>query len=305
MALVGETGCGFEQHLRAMQAAFTNPANVGFVRDSADLAVIIVADEDDCSVGSDAGTFFADDPTTDPQLGVLSSYRCTQFGVACDPDDPTQPHDDLHDCAPRTDSPYLADVQPLVDSLVAQKADPAQVMVAVVAGPPAPFATELRDINGQQQIALSHACTFTEPGGQTAVADPAVRLAAFASGFPGRATSTSICNSDLSGALTDIGSVAADLVVGDPCLTTTSPLVDTSSQPGLQPSCEASDVFADTPGVTANLPSCGSDAATDCFALVADPAACPTTPDHLRVDLRRSRAASADTFTHVRCQVAP
>nr|HEX4318558.1 hypothetical protein [Kofleriaceae bacterium] len=304
MAAVGENGCGFEQHLRAMQAGLANPANAGFLRDDADLAVVIVADEDDCSVGSNDATFFADDPITDAQLGRLDSYRCTQLGVVCDPDDPTHAHDHEQNCRPRADSPYIEDVQPFVDSLVSLKGDPAQVMVATIVAPATPFGVDLESASDPTLIpTLEHSCTFDTPDGP-AWADPAVRLAAFANSFPGRATATSICSDDLSGALSDIGGVAADLVVGDPCLTTTVALADTSSAPGLQPACVASDVHALNPPVATDLPSCDSDAATDCFAIVADPTACPGNPDHLRVQVRRSRPASDDTFTHVQCQLA-
>ena len=50
LALVGASGCGFEQHLSAMSRAFANPANASFLRAGANLAVVIVADEDDCSI---------------------------------------------------------------------------------------------------------------------------------------------------------------------------------------------------------------------------------------------------------------
>src|SRR5690606_31495398 len=39
-------GCGFEQHLAAMRRALEQPANAGFLRPEANLAVVILADED-------------------------------------------------------------------------------------------------------------------------------------------------------------------------------------------------------------------------------------------------------------------
>jgi hypothetical protein len=52
MAKVGDGGCGFEQHLEAMKQALepVTAANRGFLRDGAYLAVIFIADEDDCSM---------------------------------------------------------------------------------------------------------------------------------------------------------------------------------------------------------------------------------------------------------------
>ena len=43
LASVGASGCGFEQHLEAVHRALAdNPANAGFLRDDANLAVILV-----------------------------------------------------------------------------------------------------------------------------------------------------------------------------------------------------------------------------------------------------------------------
>ncbi|HEY4054965.1 MAG TPA: hypothetical protein VGM39_00105, partial [Kofleriaceae bacterium] len=46
IATVGDTGCGFEQHLAAMARAFDNPTNAGFLRPQANLAVVVITDED-------------------------------------------------------------------------------------------------------------------------------------------------------------------------------------------------------------------------------------------------------------------
>src|SRR5262245_27853387 len=50
MTALGEGGCGFEQHLEAMRAALSpdHVVNAGFLRYDAALAVVILADEDDC-----------------------------------------------------------------------------------------------------------------------------------------------------------------------------------------------------------------------------------------------------------------
>ena len=72
----GGGGCAFEQHLRAMQRALTRPEHAGFLRPEAALAILVVADEDDCSL-RDAGLLTADTS----QLGPLTSFRCTREGV--------------------------------------------------------------------------------------------------------------------------------------------------------------------------------------------------------------------------------
>ena len=64
MASLGASGCGFEQPLQAAKNALNNnPANAGFLRPNASLALFFVTDEDDCSIshstilGSDTTTF--------------------------------------------------------------------------------------------------------------------------------------------------------------------------------------------------------------------------------------------------------
>lgn len=291
IATVGETGCGFEQHLAAMQRALANPANAGFVRPDANLAVIVIADEDDCSVLTPS--FFTPDTST---LGPLQSFRCTTQGVHCD-----QPIDAVGDktgCTPRADSAFVADVAPFADALVAVKGDPRRLLVAGIVGDPDPVAVAPRTINGELQTALVPSCTFTGASGPE-TADPAVRLSAFVDAFPGRSTLTSICSPDLSAPLATIGASAKQLL-GDPCLDTTR-LVDRSPDPGVQPACEVVDIRDSAPDDPVALPSC-ADTASDCYEMVDDPIACPATPDHLRIRFHRT-TASEDTWTSVRCQL--
>jgi hypothetical protein len=295
IALVGDAGCGFEQHLRAMERALTEPS--GLVRPAANLAVVIVADEDDCSVAAPA--FFGDGS----DLGPLQSFRCFAKGVTCDPANPSTPGPHNH-CVPFAASPYVDDVTPFVDELVALKGDPRRVMVAGILGDPTPVAVELRPPIGEvipvPQLAPS--CVYDGPRGSQH-ADPAVRLAAFLDRFPGRSQRTSICNPDLSGALSQVGETAKQLV-GNSCLDLAY-LADSSTDPGLQPACEVTDVRDAAPGEPLPIPACGDGVTADCFEFVEDPRACPTTSDHLRLQITRSHQASDDTWTHVRCQVTP
>jgi hypothetical protein len=289
VAVVGAGGCGFEQHLAATRRALVNPLNAGFLRDDANLGVVILADEDDCSA-LDPALFGPESP----ELGPVQSFRCTRFGVVCDPDD-TAPGVKTG-CAPRASSALVEDVQPFVDALLAARPDPRMVMVAAIVGDPAPFALELRAPpgGGTPQPALAHSCTFPS---STVVADPAVRLAALLDAFPGRSELTSICAGELGAPLAG----AARKLVGDPCLDAPG-LADTSPDPGLQPACEVIDVRDSAPREPRTLPGCAP-GATDCFEIVSDAAMCPTAPDHLRVRFQRSAAVADDTWTHVRCQL--
>ena len=297
IALVGATGCGFEQHLSSMRQALANQANSGFLRPDANLAVVIIADEDDCSL-LDSGMLGIDTGTT--MLGPLHSFRCTRFGVTCDEDINTI--GPKTDCKPRSSSQYVEDVQPFVNALLAAKENDARrVMVAAIVGEPTPVNVDIVAINGQNQTALTPSCTFQGLMGPE-TADPGVRLAAFVDAFPGRSTLTSICNSDLSGALLQIGGTAKKLM-NDPCLDASSMLADSSPDPGIQPACEVLDVRDSAPSSPITVPPCSADS-TDCFEITADPVACPTTPENLRVRFRRSFTPELDTWTHVRCQLA-
>jgi len=80
IAQLGTLGCGFEHHLESMKEALdgTNTGNAGFLRDDAYLAVIILADEDDCS-DKDPSLF---DPN--PQLDTSLSLTTTKLATrAC------------------------------------------------------------------------------------------------------------------------------------------------------------------------------------------------------------------------------
>jgi hypothetical protein len=260
---------------------------------------VILADEDDCSA-LDPVLFDA----APPALGPLDSLRCFEQGVVCDPDSPRSPGD-KHGCRPRQSSAVVESVQPFVDALLAVKADPRQVMVAGIVGDPTPVAVELvAPAGGAVPIpALAASCRFDGPQ-DVERADPAVRLAAFLGGFPGRTQLTSICHRDLSSSLDAIGATAKQLV-GDPCIDTRA-LADTSPDPGVQPACEVTDVRDAAPDRPVALPSCADGGgAADCYALAADPVACPAGDDHLRIRLQRAAAVTADTWTHVRCQRAP
>lgn len=84
MADAGTSGCGFEQHFEAMLRSLTPAKNPGFIRTNAYLALFFISDEDDCSA-KQPGTIFDDSDTSiSGNLGPLSSFRCTEFGIVCD-----------------------------------------------------------------------------------------------------------------------------------------------------------------------------------------------------------------------------
>ncbi len=214
IALLGTQGCGFEQPLESMMRALNNnPNNEGFLRPNAFLAVIFIADEDDCSASN--FDIFSNNPADVPALGPLSSYRCFEFGVQCTPDSRDQVGL-RDDCVPRENSPYIYSVQRYVDFLKSLKADPGLLIVAAVTGVsgstnlPEPVSVGTAE-NGNP--ALVPVCESSGLG----KADPSVRLKAFLDAFPGRNTVTTICQNDLSTALQQVAELLIE-VVGNPCL---------------------------------------------------------------------------------------
>jgi hypothetical protein len=292
MMTLGAGGCGFEQPLHALRLALTNTVeNAGFVRSTASLAVIIVSDEDDCSV-LDPALFGPESGT----LGSLQSFRCFRFGVECAPDDPTVVGAKTG-CKARVASPLIEDLAPFRSFLAGVKPDPRDMMIALIGGPPAPISVELRaPAGGTPEPAVKRTCEFTTPTGLEGV-DPPIRFAELLGSFAGRSRIERLCSTDITPQVRAVGKTARGLI-GDPCLV--KPVVDRSAEPGLQPDC----VVEDAEGSTFRpVKACSASVTTDCFELVADAALC-TEHDHLKLVVRRSSPSPAGVWSVVRCSLA-
>ncbi len=195
---LGTSGCGFEQHLESMKRALdpSQLVNAGFLRKNARLAVIFIADEDDCSAGN-SEVYDPNDTSLTGTLGPLASFRCTEFGITCAEGNLTRSAASYTGCRPRVDS-FLRDPQNYVDFLKSLKCDPNKILVSGIIGNPEPVRVKL---NAMIQPELDHSCM--DPSGVNGAADPAVRLKYVLDQFPGSVT-TSICNNDLSAALQQI-----------------------------------------------------------------------------------------------------
>lgn len=273
MASLGAGGCGFEQHLHSMRRALdNNPANAGFIRPDAFLAVIFLADEDDCSMahttllGPDGGP-----------LGPRQSFRCTRFGVKCDVGGANDTEMNAigvkSQCKPDEASAHVESVTKYVNFLKGVKEDDNKIIVAGIMGNLDPFAVEMRTINNQSQPALAHSCTFNGPTGPQ-FADPPVRLQFFLDQFPNRSTATTICQADLSGGLQLIGELLKESI-GNPCIT--GKLLDTNpDQAGIQPDCTVSYItnFGKPNAVETPLQQCGV-GPEPCWEIQKDIANCP------------------------------
>jgi hypothetical protein len=208
IAALGTSGCGFEQHLESMKRALDGhrEGNAGFLRDDAYLAVIIIADEDDCSA-RDSTMYDPNDTALTGTLGPLASFRCTEFGITCDEGNVGRASGSYTGCRPRQDSPYLRDPQDFVNFLKSLKSDPSRIIVSGIIGNSEPVRVKLNE-RGEPQ--LDHSCV--DPSGFNGAADPGVRLKYVLDQFPGRSSVTSICNNDLSAALQHIAELLARVV---------------------------------------------------------------------------------------------
>jgi hypothetical protein len=282
MASVGAAGCGFEQHLHAMHRALdNNPANAGFIRQDAFLAVIFLADEDDCSMadiallGPDGGP-----------LGPQQSFRCTRFGVTCDIGGSTEQamnQSGVKDqCHPNDTATLVKKVQDYVTFLKTLKDDDSKIIVAGIMGTNDPVEVSTKTVQGQVQQALEASCIYEGPdgifgpgapgmGNDDQQAFPPVRLSFFLSQFPNRNTQTTICQADLSGGLQLIGELLK-AAIGNPCIT---------GNLAVPFDCTVSYVnnFGDVNQTETVLPPCQGtgDNATNqpCWEIIADAAQCP------------------------------
>jgi hypothetical protein len=291
IAKLGVEGCGFEQPLESMRRALDG-RNPGFIRDSAFLAIIFIADEDDCST-RDGGMFDPAQTAVNSELGPLDSFRCFEFGVECNPDNPRDPGSKL-ECVSREDSAYMYPVKEYIDFVKGLKDDPLKVIVAGIIGETEPVTvTYVANSDGIEEPKLASSCSssFGE-------ADPGVRLARFMSAFPQRNTVQTICptDGDLSGALVLIGELLKK-VIGSPCLEGTITL---------PPQCEVSEVrFANTDlQEETPIPPCQNpdgDGNTVCWVIESDPVNCPEGQQLAITIYPEDRVTLSETHTYVRC----
>lgn len=280
MARVGSSGCGLEQPFQAARLALSDSGSgKGFLRDDALLLVVFVTDEDDCS---------ASDPTlfTDlyadacSELGVMTGYRCFEHGVRCADGKGRRAFGERRNCRPDEDSPYMTSVAGFADFLHGLKPNPAQVVVAGIYGKPNHVAAILDErVTWVRTPRLANVCGTG--GVEGTGATPAIRMNALMAEFGGRASQSSICESELSWAMRNVGLVTRGAAKRSPCLH--GALVDTDGAPGVQPACHVevvADVGTELETRTA-VPACPADGAR-CFTIEVD-AACADTPTDLAV----------------------
>jgi hypothetical protein len=297
LANVGAAGCGLEQHLEAMKRATdgSNPVNAGFLREDAYLAVIVIADEDDCSLAT--SSLFDAIPRSDPRYGEKINFRCISQGVVCE-----SPATDFfaadgprEDCHPREDGAELTSIKRYADHLKSLKADPRDVAVAAITGDPENF--EIITTGGVTEI--GNACS--NAGAEAA---PAVRTDALLQHFE-LSTRATICQGDLSQGLRQIGELITERI--DPCFDSNLADVDPAT-PGPQYECTVTEVRR-TPGQPEEeldvLPACDR-GAPPCFRIEEDPVQCSYTAadPHLKLVIERSAAVDPNLHLEAACVTA-
>jgi hypothetical protein len=318
MAQLGVNGCGLERHLESMKRALdgSNAANANFLRPDAFLAVVLIADEDDCSAAND--TLY--DPNNGA-LGPLNSFRCTEYGVECAEGLINRDAHEYTNCKPREDHGRTGDgleyhPDHYVDFLKSLKPnDPNRIIMAGIIGNPEPVGVEIiTDSQGHQVADLKRSCLApgADPNDPNAGARPAVRMDYLLKQFPNRNTFTSICDNDLSSALTKVAQLLAN-VVGNPCLSANIKTDDINpSEPGVQIECSVMDVTNPNTEneVSHTLPRCHMTSETTpdptstqpCWYTIADPV-CDAKTSGLTVKFLpdpRDEAPSG-TYTYVNC----
>jgi len=310
----GAGGCGFEQHLEAMKHALSpgaggNPTNAGFLREKAFLAVVFIADEDDCSMQDTVKMLAAE--ADNPSYGPQQSFRCTRFGVTCDEGGTTPAEMNVigpkDKCHPSADATNLTDVKSYVDFLKSLKPDdPGKIIVAGIMGVTSPVAVELRlPPRATVKIpALAHSCTYIDVANKPEVADPPIRLKFFLDQFPNRSTFATICQNDLSGGLQQIGELLKT-VIGNPCIEGKLADVDPST-PEPDFDCSVSSVTdanlpTRTETIMARCPNGGgSPSDPPCWELLIDEANCPMS-DHYTLKVERQDTLPTDTHVIANC----
>lgn len=274
IAQVGNTGCGFEAQLEGMKRALdgTRPENAGFLRPTADLGVLVVTDEDDCSVADN--TLFSLDAS---QVGP-GDFRCQPlFAYDCDPPiSATQPGT-YDNCRVKTGS-YLHDPAEY-NQFLSQLVGPNNYFVTVIGGDPSTtIQTAMLTTPISEPLALMPSCSMTLDS-QSAIARPGNRLADFVGRAGGDGLYQSACQSDYSGVLRNFAGLVAQAESG--CIRGLIDATDTdASNPGRQPSCTVTSGGAALSACAMLDDATPDPASAGCYYVVRD-TSCTSSPDGL------------------------
>ncbi len=344
MANLGVMGCGYEHQLLSLYfSLFSDEHNKkdangkpgrheGFLRSDAYLGIVILSDEDDCSGKPDADFYQM------PMPGQAGSLRCNTKGHVCNgqPVEAREFKANLNDCKPyvRPDSEpeqsRLINIDFFVNAIRSLKRSPDdRILVSSIIG----WGKENKDAMGKVTSVEGEygiESVQSQPGGPTQLdiipicgrnaagvkdpdgsAAPAIRLNAFTKGFRNN-TIHSICQPDLSAAMTEIGGKLR-LLLENTCIT--SPLVDTKTGDKVDPDCQVFDQVPLDDGTNryrevaiVPCPEGGGDGSRDCWVLQGD----PMCGSGYRTEVKRKKNGDgtdilppAGTLQSIRCLTCP
>jgi hypothetical protein len=189
LAGLGHPGCPYPQPLEAARRALTkaqdpnDPDNAGFLRSDAELGIVIIANEDDCSVSENSDLFDPKQTRLADPYGAPGPYRCAELGWLCGGTPP--PHEAptgletvaLDSCVPVEGEGALTPVSVFNQFLQGLKANPDDVLISVIAGPEQPVVVGQRIVSAGADLTeivptLEASCT----GASGETATPGVRL---------------------------------------------------------------------------------------------------------------------------------
>jgi hypothetical protein len=289
MARVGARGCGYEHPLQATRLALSaqhTPENAGFRRPDAQLQIVLITDEDDCSAPPDSHLFLMSLPEEE------ASFRCARAGHRCRGQAPiagasSTPIDECRS----TENGALIDVKELVASIRSLEAWPRQIFVASIVGWPA---------DGQYRTGKSRDGRWDYlPACQSGngEATGALRVKEFIDAFGDNGIVEDICAGDFRPALSRIGRIFVDRVP----LCVPGPLVDIRpDDDGLQADCLVSE-RAPGSGRDTVLPRCDSGSTGPCWKLQPDPI-CDASGFQLIVDPRGHSRPAEGTRRTIKCR---
>jgi hypothetical protein len=256
IAALGDQGCGFEGQLKSIRWALDSmngPAandgtNVGFLRPEAFLAVILITNEDDCSVPDDSDLIDPNQTTMASKYGPLWSWRCNEFGHLCNINGtlqppPRGPSTNLQGCISNdTPSGKLTYVSDEIAFLKGLKTDPNQVFVAAITGPATPYTVDMIMQGNDTELHpnVRHSCPIPFNDGAE-YADPSVRIQQWVEAFHDHGLLETICADSFAPALLQISTELSKLL-GAQCMTNDLVDMDPNMQ-GLQPECQVIDQY--------------------------------------------------------------
>ena len=311
MASVGAMGCGYEHQLESVYAALHGnlPANKGFLRDDAVLAVLFLTNEDDGSAPPDTDIY----QEFNQAYGYSDSYtRQTRFALQCGKPPAFPPYGSsngpLDNCQPAPNWPTgmgpgkQFDVRRYLDLFTLPRAqgglkdDPSRVLLFAIDGPEAPFQVVLSDPeqfpNGYPSCpklnersipvcvpVLQHSCIGAQ--NKSFFADPSIRLNTVVRGAAYHGVS-SICDNDYSSALASLSSVLVSRI-GQGCVTFKLPVV--AGDPVAE--CDVYDVDLANPAMRTAIPACTNNV-FPCWRLVPRQGCATASPQGVGITVERN-----------------